>query len=85
MTFINSSAYHLTTGQVFATKKALREACSIVPTSVLLTTTAAFGPVRQITADQIVAGERWQVVGPSPLDRKWYATVSKVGDKVVVK
>lgn len=80
MSHIGASAYNLATGQVFATKKALREAVAATPDKVLLTTTSALETARQITADRIVPGETWNVVGPTPLTRKWYANINAKGN-----
>lgn len=80
MSHIGASAFHLTTGQVFKTKKSLKEAVAADPKSVVLTTTSMLSPVRQITADMVAPGESWNVVGPTPLDRKWYANVLVKGN-----
>lgn len=89
MSYINCSAYDLQNAEVFATKKALKEAVATRPDKVLLTTTSELGPGghRQITANMVTIWENWQVVGPTPLNRKWYATVSAKGNptKAVVK
>lgn len=80
MSHIGCSAFDLLTGKPFPTKKALREAVTARPDKVILTTTSALGPVRQITADLVAPGESWNVVGPTPLNRKWYANVKVKGN-----
>jgi hypothetical protein len=78
--FIGCSAWDITNRTPFATKKALREAVATRPDEVILTTTSFHAAVRQIPATHIVAGEVWQVVGPTPLNRKWYANVAVKGN-----
>lgn len=65
------------------TKKALKEAVANGD-RVELEATSAFGnewsgPVTMMPENKAVP-----IVGPAPLNRKWYATIKRVGDKVTV-
>jgi hypothetical protein len=80
MSHIGASAFDAGTGQVFKTKKELREAVAQRPAWVILTTTSMHSAVRQISANQIAPGETWDVVGPTPLNRRWYANVELKGN-----
>lgn len=84
MTWINVGAINVATGERFKTKKALNEALVTDPSCIRFDKTSIFGPPRdEIYCDEIRDGEKLSVVGPDPYsDRRWYASVSKQGNRL---
>lgn len=83
MSYVNVGASNMR-GQRFATKKALKEALTQDPSSVMFDGTSTFDPFYG-PATQAPAGVKLQVCGPDPYtQRKWYATVTVTGGNVKV-
>jgi hypothetical protein len=81
--YINVGA--MINGERPATKKALREALSITPWTVRFDSTSPFEPATSFNTAQIKAGDKLQVTGPDPYERRnWYATVEIVKGEIKV-
>jgi hypothetical protein len=84
MSYINCGAR--INGERARTKKALREALTTDPSSVVFDPTSMFDSQAEIAGDAIPAGTTLSVVGPDPYARRnWYASVSSSNGKVSVK
>ncbi len=84
--FVNVGASYKNSGQDIPTKKALKDALAHTPANVNLYSTSAFGNSEGAIGSELVEGVKYTVTGPNPFtNRKWYATVTKTGDKVTVK
>jgi hypothetical protein len=78
---MNAAATHK--GELVKTKKNLKQLLSTVPEEVRISSTDLFhsfsGPATDLPEGQLVS-----VVGPDPYNKRmWYATVKRLGDKVV--
>lgn len=83
MGYINVGAY--VDGNRPKSKKALRDALKNAPNTVTFDPTSMFDKGGTRTIDNLYPDDKFQVTGPDPYkDRKWYATISKNGDKVTV-
>jgi hypothetical protein len=83
MSFVNAGAY--VDERRPATKKALRDAVA-AGHRVTFDTTSLFTPdTAYLTPDELVVGTSYSVVGPDPYTaRKWYATVTRSANGIVV-
>ena len=85
MRYINVAAYDLRTGNLFMTKKALKQACSEDPVVVAFYPTSQLDkPFHMVQASELPEFWSMSVVGPDPYDnRKWYAQVTRTSAGVV--
>lgn len=83
MAYVNAGA--TINGMDAPSKKALKEAIAANPASVHLYDTGLYSE-ESANADKIREGLTYTVTGPNPYNnRKWYASVTRKGDKVTVK
>ena len=85
--YVNVAVYPNASGprRFFRTKKALREALAADPQSAYFEGTSLFGPQFAGTVAELPEGVVLSAVGPDAYrDRKWYASVERIGDKIKV-
>lgn len=83
--YINVGVRNYTDGKRIATKKALKEMVKADPANVYADSTAIFGTRFHGRITEMPENATLSVTGPDPYnDRKWYANITRNGDKITV-